>query len=135
MTNNLNVPHNVTLTEGQISTILYIMEGYLQGSDDTEDTQFNKDCDNIFQILEGKIDSYYESNSESNKNLSEITPERDANAADFESKVLITSQELEGDISTIKDSDYIEIDGQSVLKSNTEASDEYNFVEHTSECA
>ncbi len=129
---NLNVPHNVTLTEGQISTILYIMEGYLQGSDDTEDTQFNKDCDNIFQILEGKIDSYYESNSESNKNLSEITPERDANAADFESKVLITSQELEGDISTIKDSDYKE-------ESNTEALEDSdtndNFVEHTSECA
>ena len=132
MTNNLNVPHNVTLTEGQISTILYIMEGYLQGSDDTEDTQFNKDCDNIFQILEGKIDSYYESNSESNKNVSEITPERDANAADFESKVLITSQELEGDISTIKDSDYKE-------ESNTEALEDSdtndNFVEHTSECA
>ena len=132
MTNNLNVPHNVTLTEGQISTILYIMEGYLQGSDDTKDTQFNKDCDNIFKILEGKIDSYYESNSESNKNLSEITPERDANAADFESKVLITSQELEGDISTIKDSDYKE-------ESNTEASEDSdtndNFVEHTSECA
>ena len=28
---DLNRPHNVTLTEGQISTILYIMEGYLQG--------------------------------------------------------------------------------------------------------
>ena len=33
---DLNRPHNVTLTEGQISTILYIMEGYLQGSDDNE---------------------------------------------------------------------------------------------------
>ena len=125
---NLNVPHNVTLTEGQISTILYIMEGYLQGSDDNEDENFTNDCDDIFAILEGKIDSYYESNSETNKNVSEITPERDANAADFESKVIITSQELEGDISTIKDSDYKE-------ESNTEASDEYNFVEHTSECA
>ena len=37
MTNQLNVEHEVTLTEGQISTILYIMEGYLQGSDDNED--------------------------------------------------------------------------------------------------
>ena len=37
---DLNRLHNVSLTEGQISTILYIMEGYLQGSDDNEDTQF-----------------------------------------------------------------------------------------------
>ena len=76
----------------------------------------------IFQILE-------EGN---NNNLSEILPVRDANAADFESKVIITSQELEGDISTIRDSDYEE-------ESNTEASedsdDKYNFVEHTSECS
>ena len=58
----LNVQHNVTLTEGQISTILYIMEGYLQGSDDNEDTQFTKDCDDIFAKLEGVVDSYYEAN-------------------------------------------------------------------------
>ena len=133
MTNNLNVPHNVTLTEGQISTILYIVEGYIQGNDDyDEESVFYQDVNNIFQILEGKIDSYYESNSESNKNVSEITPERDANAADFESKVIITPQELEGDISTIRDSDYEE-------ESNTEASEDsdykYNFVEHTSECS
>ena len=133
MTNNLNVPHNVTLTEGQISTILYIVEGYIQGNDDyDEESVFYQDVNNIFQILEGKIDSYYESNSESNKNVSEITPERDANAADFENKVIITPQELEGDISTIKDSDYEE-------ESNTEASEDsdykYNFVEHTSECS
>ena len=132
MTDNLNVPHNVTLTEGQISTILYILEGYNPLDSNGYDPEFREDIDNIFQELEGKIDSYYESNSESNKNDSEITPERDANAADFESKVIITPQELEGDISTIKDSDYEE-------ESNTEASedsdDKYNFVEHTSECS
>ena len=55
----LNRPHKVTLTEGQISTILYIMEGYLQGSDDNEDTQFTNDCDNIFKELEGVVDTYY----------------------------------------------------------------------------
>ena len=49
---DLNRLHNVSLTEGQISTILYIMEGYLQGSDDNEDTQFTNDCDNIFKELE-----------------------------------------------------------------------------------
>ena len=57
---DLNRPHNVSLTEGQISTILYIMEGYLQGSDDNEDTQFTNDCDNIFKELEGVVDTYYE---------------------------------------------------------------------------
>ena len=56
---DLNRLHNVTLTEGQISTILYIMEGYLQGSDDNEDTQFTNDCDNIFKELEGVVDTYY----------------------------------------------------------------------------
>ena len=56
---DLNRPHNVTLTEGEMSTILYIMEGYLQGSDDNEDTQFTNDCDNIFKELEGVVDTYY----------------------------------------------------------------------------
>ena len=59
MTNQLNVEHEVTLTEGQISTILYIMEGYLQGSDDNEDSQFTNDCDTIFEVLEGTVDNYY----------------------------------------------------------------------------
>ena len=60
-TNNLNVQHNVTLTEGQISTILYILEGYI---DPTNDNSYDPDCrediDNIFQELEGVVDSYYE---------------------------------------------------------------------------
>ena len=56
---DLNRLHNVSLTEGQISTILYIVEGYLQGSDDNEDTQFTNDCDNIFKELEGVVDTYY----------------------------------------------------------------------------
>ena len=61
---DLNRPYNVTLTEGQISTILYIMEGYLQGSDDNEDSQFTNDCDNIFSKLEGVVDAYYDKVSE-----------------------------------------------------------------------
>ena len=56
---DLNRLHNVSLTEGQISTILYIMEGYLQGSDDNEDTQFTNDWDDIFAKLEGVVDTYY----------------------------------------------------------------------------
>ena len=61
---DLNRPYNVTLTEGQISTILYIMEGYLQGSDDDEDSQFTNDCDKIFFELEGVVDAYYDKVSE-----------------------------------------------------------------------
>ena len=56
---DLNRPHNVTLTEAQISTILYVMEGYLQG-DDSLDDEFMKDCDNIFAELEGVVDNYYD---------------------------------------------------------------------------
>ena len=61
---DLNRPHNVTLTEGQISTILYVMEGYLQG-DDKLDDEFVNDCDNIFEQLEGVVDTYYETRSDS----------------------------------------------------------------------
>ncbi len=59
MTNNLNVEHEVTLTEGQISTILYIIEGYIVNSDDTNDSAFNNDVDTIFEVLEGTVDNYY----------------------------------------------------------------------------
>ena len=57
---SLNTMHKVTLTEGQISTILYTMEGYMQGSDDNEDSKFQQDVDDIFEILEGVIDKYYD---------------------------------------------------------------------------
>ena len=50
----------VSLTEGQISTILYIMEGYIVNSDDTNDEQFNKDVDDIFEKLETVVDSHYD---------------------------------------------------------------------------
>ena len=56
----LNTMHKVTLTEGQISTILYTMEGYMQGSDDNEDSKFQQDVDDIFEILETVIDKYYD---------------------------------------------------------------------------
>ena len=64
MNNSTNVQHNVTLTEGQISTILYIMEGYINPSDDySYDPEFREDVDNIFKELEGVVDSYYEANN------------------------------------------------------------------------
>ena len=56
---DLNRPHKVTLTEGQISTILYVLEGYVQGNDDTELCQ---EIDDIFMKFEGVVDTYYEVN-------------------------------------------------------------------------
>ena len=59
----LNTQHKVTLTEGQISTILYIMEGYINPSDDySYDPDFREDVDNIFIELERVVDSYKEAN-------------------------------------------------------------------------
>ena len=57
---DLNRPHKVTLTEGQISTILYVLEGYINPSDDyAYDPDFREDIDNIFEELEGVVDTYY----------------------------------------------------------------------------
>ena len=57
---DLNRLHNVTLTEGQISTILYIMEGYIEGNDDyDEESVFYQDVNNIFERLETVIDTFY----------------------------------------------------------------------------
>ena len=53
---DLNRPHKVTLTEGEISTILYVLEGYVQGNDDTELCQ---EIDDIFMKFEGVVDTYY----------------------------------------------------------------------------
>ena len=58
---DLNRPHRVTLTEGQISTILYVMEGYIQGSDEYHfNDDFTRDVDKIFEELQGVVDTYYE---------------------------------------------------------------------------
>ena len=58
---DLNRLHNVTLTEGQISTILYVLEGYIQGSDEYHfNDDFTRDMDNIFEQLEGVVDTYYD---------------------------------------------------------------------------
>ena len=62
---DLNREHNVTLKEGQISTILYVLEGYIQGSDDYHfDDNFKSDVDNIFERLEGVIDKFYTQSEE-----------------------------------------------------------------------
>tara|TARA_B100001109_G_C18523810_1_gene317297 strand:- start:261 stop:515 length:255 start_codon:yes stop_codon:yes gene_type:complete len=56
---NLNREHNVTLTEGQIATILYSLEGAINDRDENNTDQFDKDVDSIFEILEGVVDNYY----------------------------------------------------------------------------
>ena len=61
---DLNRLHNVSLTEGQISTILYILEGYNPLDSNGYDPEFIEDIDNIFEELEGVVDNYYTHQSE-----------------------------------------------------------------------
>ena len=53
----LNTQHKVTLTEGEISTILFCLEHYLKNKCDGNSIV---EFDNIFEELEGTIDKYYE---------------------------------------------------------------------------
>ena len=57
---DLNRSHNVTLTEGQISTILYILEGYNPLDSDGYDPEYREDIDKIFEVLEGAVDKFYD---------------------------------------------------------------------------
>ena len=58
---DLDREHKVTLSEGQISTILYVLEGYIQGNDDyDEESVFYQDVNDIFRSLEGTIDRFYQ---------------------------------------------------------------------------
>ena len=61
---DLNRLYNVTLTEGQISTILYILEGYNPLDANGYDPEFRKDIDKIFEELEGVIDKFYTQSEE-----------------------------------------------------------------------
>ena len=60
----LTTPHNVTLTEGQISVILYTLEEKVSELDnfdtDNKNEELREDIDSIFEVLEGTIDKYYE---------------------------------------------------------------------------
>ena len=61
---SLNTRHNVTLTEGQISVILYTLEEKVSELDnfDTDDKneELREDIDSIFEILEGTVDRHYD---------------------------------------------------------------------------
>tara|TARA_B100001175_G_scaffold189852_1_gene161012 strand:- start:551 stop:889 length:339 start_codon:yes stop_codon:yes gene_type:complete len=103
--------HRVTLSGNEISSILYIMEGYINPSDDySYDPDFRKDVDKILEKLEEVADNW---------------------KGEFaEPKVTITPQELEGDISTVTDDDYAnKVD---TLVGNMVASDD-NIFTHDSE--
>ena len=65
----LNTPHNVTLTEGQIGIILCSLEDsinkskHIRSKDNLILQPFDEYCqsvDNIFEILEGAVDKYYD---------------------------------------------------------------------------
>jgi len=51
--------HNVRLTGNEISTILYCLEGYIEGNDDYQaGGNFSLDVDNIFSALEEVTDNF-----------------------------------------------------------------------------
>ena len=56
----LNTAHKVTLTEAQISIILYTLEDYMTKRNTSGDPDLENDVENIFEELEGTIDKYYE---------------------------------------------------------------------------
>ena len=105
--------HKVTLSGSEISSILYIMEGYINPSDDySYDPDFRKDVDKILEKLEEVADNW---------------------KGEFaEPKVTITPQQLEGDISTVTDDDYA--DKVDTFVGNMVASDDNVFTHDSEGC-
>ena len=56
---SLNTEHKVTLTESQISIILYTLENYMLG-DTSNDPDLPTEVDAIFEELEGTVDRHYD---------------------------------------------------------------------------
>ena len=56
---SLNTAHKVTLTEAQISIILYTLEDYMLKGNISNDPDLPNEVDAIFQELEGVVDKYY----------------------------------------------------------------------------
>ena len=80
--------HRVSLSGNEISSILYALEGWIQANDEyNEGGDLALDIDNVFEALQEVADSW---------------------EGEFAEPKVILSQELEGDISTIRDSDYAE---------------------------
>ena len=61
---------NCELTESQISTILYVLEGYSQGNDDEELVQ---EMDEIFKVLENVVPQEYYDEPEWTNNVNPPT--------------------------------------------------------------
>ncbi len=62
-----NTTHRVNLTGGEISTILYVLEGYVQGSDEYHfNDDFTRDMDRIFAELESVTDNYFAQHEDDN---------------------------------------------------------------------
>ena len=80
--------HRVTLSGNEISSILYALEGWIQANDEyNEGGDLSLDIDNVFEALQEVADSWQ---------------------GEFADPKVISSQDLEGDISTVRDSDYAE---------------------------
>tara|TARA_B100000941_G_C28346912_1_gene469757 strand:- start:120 stop:335 length:216 start_codon:yes stop_codon:yes gene_type:complete len=61
---SINTEHNVTLTEGQIGVILCSLEKSVKYAD----SEYIEEVDEIFKILEGTIDKYYNKIGKHNQN-------------------------------------------------------------------
>ena len=78
--------HKVLLSGNEISSILYALEGWIQANDEYyEGGDLALDIDNVFEALQEVADNW---------------------KGQFAEPKVISSQELEGDISTYRDSDY-----------------------------
>ena len=56
----LNTLHNVTLSEAQISIILYTLEDYMSSDRKSNDPDLESDVNSIFEEFEGTIDRHYD---------------------------------------------------------------------------
>jgi len=65
---SLNTPHNVTLTEGQISIILCSLEKSVKYAD----SEYIEEVDSIFEELEGVVDKHYEKIEKAQKKQPEM---------------------------------------------------------------
>ena len=68
----LNTLHNVTLSEAQISIILYTLEDYMSSDRKSNDPDLESDVDSIFQELEGTIDRHYDKIEKARKKQPEM---------------------------------------------------------------
>ena len=68
---SLNTEHKVTLTESQISIILYTLENYMLG-DTSNDPDLPIEVDAIFEELEGTIDRHYDKIEKARKKQPEM---------------------------------------------------------------